>query len=312
MSYLPPANSYVAAASQNSHAGPPPQTGSAGVAIAGLIIGIIAFVTGWIPIFGFILGGIGIVLGIIAVRASLRRGFGIAALVLSGLAVVTNIFIIIALVVTVPGAVTTAAHDAQVRADETNARTQAEQDAQNTKDAEPGPEEVSGHSIITPCYSVQGPAAFINNQSSASTQDCVTTLELWGEVSPDGTIVNTGVGTILGQVSVEPIRLATSETWAATGNLDGVVDYIAVDYLPQMGEVISLREPVMLEDSAANISRVDSNAVLTKTKAIIVGFAPHSYDTSQGPVQLFVISIVTPYDNGDELIDAVVDSWEWK
>lgn len=106
------------------------------------------------------------------------------------------------------------------------------------------------------------------------------------------------MGAIYGQVSVEPVLISPSESMAATGDFDAIVDALGVKYIPQLGTLTSLREAVTLECKPANITRVESGSALTKLKAIIVGFAPLSYNNSGGGIQLFVILVVTPHESG--------------
>src|SRR4051794_38901802 len=45
----------------------PPAPGGQGLAIASLVLGVVAFFTGWIPVWGFVIGGLAVVLGCVAV-----------------------------------------------------------------------------------------------------------------------------------------------------------------------------------------------------------------------------------------------------
>lgn len=76
--------------------------GPGGLAITALVIGIVAFVLGWVPIFGLLAGIAGIVLGILALRQPRGKGFGIAALILSGIAVITGILMTLLLFAWLP------------------------------------------------------------------------------------------------------------------------------------------------------------------------------------------------------------------
>lgn len=169
---------------------------------------------------------------------------------------------------------------------------------------------VSGQPIETPCWSYEGPQTFVNNISSHDESLCAGALELWGEVR-DGMVVPTGVGAIYGQVSVEPVRVSTSDSWMVGTDVDGAVDAVADSYFAQNGEVLSLHEATTLDGVPANITRVEGNVEATQTKAFITGFAPEPFTPGTDTVQFFVIAVVTPYDNGDELIDQVIDTWQW-
>ncbi|RXR31907.1 hypothetical protein EQW78_15790 [Oerskovia turbata] len=169
---------------------------------------------------------------------------------------------------------------------------------------------VSGQLIDTPCWSYEGPQTFVNNISVDEERLCAGALELWGEVR-EGTVVPTGVGAIYGQVSVEPVRVSTSDSWMVGTDVDGAVDAVADSYFAQNGKVISLHEAATLDGVPANITRVEGSSSATQTKAFVSAFAPAPFTPGTETVQFFVIAIVTPYDNGDELIAQVIETWQW-
>ena len=169
---------------------------------------------------------------------------------------------------------------------------------------------VSGQPIETPCWSYEGPQNFVNNISSDGETLCLGALELWGEVI-DGVVVPTGVGAVYGQVKVEPVRVSTSDAWGAGRDLDGAVDALADSYFAENGTIISLHEQTVLDGVPANITRVEGGIKETRTKAFITAFAPEPFTPGDSAVQFFVIGIVTPYENGDELIEQVVSTWRW-
>lgn len=70
---------------------PTPQQRTAGLAIAALVVGIVAFVFGWVPVFGAIVGVVAIVLGAIALRKRQSKGLAITGLVLGAVATITSI-----------------------------------------------------------------------------------------------------------------------------------------------------------------------------------------------------------------------------
>ena len=254
---------------------PPVRQVAGGLAIAALIVGIAAFVIGWIPVVGAVVGIGGIILSIIALQKPRGRALSVTGLILSSIAIIVNLILTVALVVTLVSA-------------------------------------GSWQSVDTACYTFDGPKTYILNTSQAELDACATQLELWGERDADGEIHNTGVGAILGSVNVEPVSVTTSDELAPDGTLDSMVDALSQEYIPALGEVISLRESVTLDGVDANLTRVTSDAERTKTKALLTVFAPDTFDTVNGAVQFFVISFVIPEDNGDEIIDALIDRWRWK
>lgn len=169
---------------------------------------------------------------------------------------------------------------------------------------------VSGQPARTPCWSYEGPEAFVNNVSSDQEEHCHGALELWGELV-EGAVVPTGVGAIYGQVSVQPVRVATSEAWGVGTDLGGAVDLLADSYFAENGSILSLHEATTLDGLPANITRVEGSFEETRTKAFITAFAPERFASGTDEVQFFVIAIVTPYDNGDELIEQVTGTWTW-
>jgi hypothetical protein len=186
----------------------------------------------------------------------------------------------------------------------------AESPAGGTAGSEEDHSTVSGQPIATPCWSYEGPQTFVNAISSDDEDLCVGALELWGEVW-DGGVVPTGAGTVYGQVSVEPVRVSTSEAWTVGTDVDGAVDAIADSYFAENGEIISLHEATTLDGAPANITRIEGGLDTTQTKAFITAFAPDPYTPGADAVQFFVIAVITPYDNGDELIDQVIRTWRW-
>lgn len=72
------------------------------MAIAALIVGIVAFVMGWIPFFGLVVAAVGIVLSILALRQPRGKGFGIAGVILSGLAALTGIGMLLLIFAVIP------------------------------------------------------------------------------------------------------------------------------------------------------------------------------------------------------------------
>jgi hypothetical protein len=104
-------------------AAPAPVGPTNGLAIAALIVGIIAVITGWIPFWGVLVGGAAVVLGILGLRKINGKGMAIAGLVTGGLGalwgLLTTALFVIALV-----AGATVIDRAQQAVDEQNQQTQ--------------------------------------------------------------------------------------------------------------------------------------------------------------------------------------------
>ncbi|MES2630754.1 MAG: DUF4190 domain-containing protein [Patescibacteria group bacterium] len=68
-----------------------PPAATNGLAIASMVVGIVAFVSGWIPFWGLLTGIAAIVLGVIALKKPTGKGFSIAGIVTGGLAALSSI-----------------------------------------------------------------------------------------------------------------------------------------------------------------------------------------------------------------------------
>ncbi|GAA3883783.1 hypothetical protein GCM10022381_27460 [Leifsonia kafniensis] len=278
---------------------PAPQSPVGGLAIAALIVGGSAFVLGWMIGVGFVLGLAGIVLGILALRTTSGRVFGVIGLVLSAIATLTNIVAMFVFAVFLGGSLSLFADGVSAEFG----------DAQSALTFAP---------VSTPCYGFDGPAHYVNNLPEADVAACASRLELWGEVTPDGEVLSTGVGAIFGTVGVEPIRVQTSDAMTPADTVDEMVQALSLDYLPAMGTVESLLEPITLDGVAANLTRIDSDAEFTELKAVITARAPAAYQTANGPVQYFVISVVLPDEVGqtdadeERILSELISTWTWQ
>jgi uncharacterized membrane protein len=91
---------------QTAAPAPHPAGPTNGLAIAALVVGIVAIISGWIPFWGLIVGIAAIVLGILGLRKAGGKGMAIAGLVTGALGalwgLVITAFVIIALVVGSP------------------------------------------------------------------------------------------------------------------------------------------------------------------------------------------------------------------
>ena len=281
------------------YAGPPLPTKTSGLSIAALIVGIAAFVFGLVPFFGLLLALVGLLLAIIALTKPGSKVMPVIGLIGSILGALANIVVLIFIFTLQPTPLT------DVDDDRDDSSEQQESDEPDNAD------ELTLVTVETPCFTFEAPQEFINNQSSDEDELCFATREGWGEMDDGGTITYTGVGAVWDQVLVEPVRVETTNTMAPDGELDTLVDYLETNYFPDLGAVISLREPVTLDGLEANLTRIDSPAESTVTKATIVVKAEQPYETANGPVQFFLITFVIDDERGDEIIDALVDSWRW-
>jgi hypothetical protein len=72
---------------------------AAGLAVAALITGLVAFFVGLVPFLGFLLGGGAVVLGVLALRKNQSKPLAIAGLALGGIATLTSFLTTLLLVV---------------------------------------------------------------------------------------------------------------------------------------------------------------------------------------------------------------------
>ncbi|MFC5928022.1 hypothetical protein D6T64_04830 [Cryobacterium melibiosiphilum] len=286
-------------------AAPPaePRPGRCGTARAALLLGGAAVLTCWVPLLGFLLGQVGAALAIVSVTKPGRQRPAIIGLALASLGMVVNVV------------VTSVVAAALIAAGSQLAGARSALDTENGASAAPGAGSVGGSTVTqgveTPCFSFNGPASYINNQSAEDAAECLTSLQLWGERDEQGQIQNTGFGSVLGSVEVNSILVESSDEAAPDRTIDSIVDALNVEHIPTLGTVSSLKESVTLDGMPANITRVISSVETTKTKVMITSYAPEPYQTDAGPVQLFLIYLVIPEDNGEEILATVLDSWRW-
>ena len=103
-------------------------TATNGLAVASLVVGIVAFISGWLPFWGLLAGVAAIVLGALALKKGTGKGMSIAGIVTGGIAALTSlmftVFFILAL-----AAGTAVVHQAQNEAQKQTAQGQQMIDA---------------------------------------------------------------------------------------------------------------------------------------------------------------------------------------
>ena len=288
---------------------PAPNPGVGGLAIAALIVSIAAFVTGWLPFVGLALAVVGLVLGILALRRPRGKGFGITSVILSALAAITGIIMLVVTFIVVPAAIENEAD----KYDETVQVT--EEDDSDLGDSgfdEAEFSTVSGQYIETPCWSYDGPKYFTNNIAPDDVATCVGKLELWGEYDSKNNFYPTGAGMVAGQIGVMPLSLDASNAYGPAGDLDAAIAGLQEPFFSQQGGESIGEEEITLDGVEARLTRYESDAAETRTKAFITVYAPEPYAVADTQAQLFVISLVTPYSNGEEQLQQIIDTWEWK
>ena len=77
----------------------PQQASTNGLSVAALVVGIVAFVSGWVPLWGVLVGVAALVLGILALKKTNGKGMAIAGIVTGGLGALTGILVTIFFVI---------------------------------------------------------------------------------------------------------------------------------------------------------------------------------------------------------------------
>jgi hypothetical protein len=88
-----PAQPYGTTSTTTTGGGAPGPGAAKGLALAALIVGIVAFLTGLVPVFGAIVGIAAIVLGILALRRRQPKALAVTGLALGAVAVVASILV---------------------------------------------------------------------------------------------------------------------------------------------------------------------------------------------------------------------------
>ena len=284
-----------------------PNPGVGGLAIAAIIVSGVAFLSGWIPIVGVVLALVGLVLSIFAIRSGRGKVLGIIGTILASIALLFGAFMTTMIFVVAPWNDTSSSSSDPWSVETPSAA------PDDTAFDEAEAAAVSGQLIETPCWSYDGPKHFTDNISADEAGACYGQLELWGEYDESGNFVPTGYGETAGQITVEPVSSATAAKYSDGTDLSATVDALEKPYLSTVGGTISsLHEETTLGGVPANITRIDSDVAETQMKVVLTTFSPQPYDIKGDQRQLFLISITTPYSNGEEQLQQLLDSWEWR
>lgn len=284
-----------------------PNPGVGGLAIAAIIVSGVAFLSGWIPIVGVVLALVGLVLSIFAIRSGRGKVLGIIGTILASIALLFGAFMTTMIFVVAPWNDTSSSSSDPWTVETPSAA------PDDTAFDEAEAAAVSGQLIETPCWSYDGPKHFTDNISADEAGACYGQLELWGEYDESGNFVPTGYGETAGQITVEPVSSATAAKYSDGTDLSATVDALEKPYLSTVGGTISsLHEETTLGGVPANITRIDSDVAETQMKVVLTAFSPQPYDIEGDQRRLFLISITTPYSNGEEQLQQLLDSWEWR
>src|SRR6478735_2332054 len=98
-------NPYTAAAGQRIQPQAPPvgyygsPRPSQGLAITSLVLGIIAFLSGWIPVWGIVVGVVAVILGIAALTKGQPKGMAIAGLITGALGTLASAAMLVLMII---------------------------------------------------------------------------------------------------------------------------------------------------------------------------------------------------------------------
>lgn len=114
---------------------PVPVNPTNGLAVAALVVGIVALISGWIPFWGFVVGVAAVVLGIIALKKPGGRGLAIAGLITGGLGALTGLLMVILFIIGLMGAATIADSANEISNSIQNSVKEADKESQAAIDA---------------------------------------------------------------------------------------------------------------------------------------------------------------------------------
>lgn len=216
----PPPPAYVPPAMQPSgpQQGSPVAPVAKGLAIAALIVGIVAFLTGLIPVWGIILGLVGVALGVIALVKKQPKALALTGTILAAVAVVASIIATI-----FAGALTAVIFDSVE--EQTSVTAESSEDGEST-DSEAG-ESVSeqgtredpfpiGTTIVSKDWDV------VVNSVNLSANDAVAEANSFNDPAPEGQ-----------QYAVANVTVTYK------GEDTGMPVFVQIDYVTATGEVIS-------------------------------------------------------------------------
>ncbi|HEX7259875.1 MAG TPA: hypothetical protein VF272_03010 [Candidatus Saccharimonadia bacterium] len=177
-----------------------------------------------------------------------------------------------------------------------------------TAPAQPDTSEVL---LETRCYFFKGVPAHYVETSQINLDDCLYDVELRGEISKAGKPIIQNNGELIGRIRVEPVRKTTELQWGK--DLDEIVSYLEKSYYAPQGEILRLREPINLDGVTANKTTVKSTQQHIKTKDFVVVLKDPGYTLRSGAeATMFMITVTTPENNGEQILANIIKSWRWR
>jgi hypothetical protein len=262
-----PASASAAAAAPAAATAPAePPLGASGWAVAALVVGIGAFLTGLVPVVGLLVALVGVALGVVALvrrrRAQSGLGLGVTGVVLSGVAALTNVAVLAALVVVVPLGV----RIADEAADSWSGWDQGQGLDGDLSGPGTWPDEGTGDpaDVATDCWSFSLPDDAWTTTDDTDAEACTTSLEITDDV-------------VATSVEVVTVPAAVSAGLVPATSTDRVADAVAAlrpSWLPGVGTVVGEPEATTLGGQPAAVVRLAAGSDLAAPAAVVVTWSP--------------------------------------
>lgn len=294
---------------------PAPAQGPGGWAVAALVVGIAAFLTGLVPGVGFLVPLAGLALALVALLVRRDRGrpgtgISVTALVLSSLALVTNVAVTLVTVVVGPALVDVADRAWDAWSGQPGSWSYSSGD---DLDGATGPG--SPTPLTTDCWTADLPATAWVSESSL---DDGASCSLEASVGDDATGAEFFV-------TVAAVPTSTSDELTGDGSLGAVTDALSTSWLPSVGTVVGDVDEVQLGGEPARAASIATGTDLGTPGVAMIALAPRALSTDDGSARLFLVT-VTATDGGDlegatdasssrsdldRVVDELTSSWRW-
>lgn len=168
--------------------------------------------------------------------------------------------------------------------------------------------------IDTDCYSLKVPTSYVQRNDLDPKVTCfVDTNETASQTS--GVNNNDTLVQSTGSARSEPSTLPSQKTGAIT--LDQAFDYVKTNLIPKELDNIkpengSLKnEKLLITLGGIKAYRTNFNGGQSKTLVFITAVPPHPYTVYGQTVNFFDISLSTSANNGEQILQTMINSWQW-
>jgi hypothetical protein len=161
--------------------------------------------------------------------------------------------------------------------------------------------------IDTACYSVKLPKTYIQSSDLDPAKTCfIDTNETASKTS--GVNNNETLVQNIGSARSEPSTLPTQQSGAIT--LDQAYDYLKTNFMPKVGTIKDAKVPITV--GGVKAYRTTFKGRESKTLVVLTVVPPHPYIVFGKTVNFFVVSLSTSADNGEQILQTLVNNWQWK